>query len=104
MKKITQPLGMAADSRIAPSVTKLSHTGADNAKTAEQRRQARNASPLLPHNLLPQGDSPKNSAPVSAHGKTAFQKSYLRAGDNRTADGAPAEAGVSPNGFKGGRK
>ena len=82
MKKITQPLGMAADSRTAPSVTKLSHTGADNAKTAEQRRQARNASPLLPHNLLPQGDSPKNSAPVSAHGKKFFSLSHNRAGNN----------------------
>jgi len=93
MKKITQPLGMAADSRIAPSVTKLSHTGADSAKTAEQRRQARNASPLLPHNLLPQGDSPKNSAPVSAHGKKFFSLSYNRAGSNMTKDGCPKPAG-----------
>jgi hypothetical protein len=52
----------------------------------------------------PIGESPKNSAPVSAHGRKAFTKSYERDGDNRTADGAPAEAGVSPNGFKNGRR
>lgn len=102
--KHTQPLGIAADSRLEPSVTKRSHTGADGAKTAEQRRVARNASPLLLNNLQPQGDSPKNSAPVSAHGRKAFTKSYERDGDNRTADGAPTEAGVSPNGFKGGKR
>jgi hypothetical protein len=98
MKKITQPLGMAADSRTAPSVTKLSHTGADSAKTAEQRRQARNASPLLPHNLLPRGDSPRNSAPVSSHGRKAFTHSFERDGDNKVNGIGPLAANESRQG------
>jgi hypothetical protein len=42
-----------------------------------------------------------NSAPMSANGRAHFQKSVLRNGDNRTADGAPTAAGVHNPGFKG---
>lgn len=42
-----------------------------------------------------------NSAPMSANGRAHFHKSFLRNGDNRTADGAPTAAGVHNPGFKG---
>ena len=49
----------------------------------------------------PAGDSPKNSAKLSAHGRAKFTKSYERDGDNMTADGAPVAAGEKGTYFKG---
>jgi hypothetical protein len=87
---------------LEPSITDRSYTGGATAKTAEQRRVARNQHRLL-NQTQERQTTPVNTAPVSAHGKAAFRKSYERDGSNLTKDGAPAEAGKSPNGFKGGK-